>query len=64
MSSSSYVDSSASTASSTSEATDTQAVECRACGKQFDDMAEMQRHMLTEHIQKGDLPMMNIRIIK
>ena len=56
MSSSSSVDSSASTASSTSEATDTQAVECCVCGKQFDDMAEMQRHMLTEHIQKGDLP--------
>jgi hypothetical protein len=56
MGSSSSVDSSASTASSTSEATDTQAVECRVCGKQFDDMAEMQRHMLTEHIQKGDLP--------
>jgi hypothetical protein len=56
MSSSSSVDSSASTASSPSEATDTQAVECRVCGKQFDDMAEMQRHMLTEHIQKGDLP--------
>jgi hypothetical protein len=56
MSSSSSVDSSASTASSASEATDTQTVECRICGKQFDDMAEMQRHTLTEHIQKGDLP--------
>jgi hypothetical protein len=57
MSSSSSVDSSASTASSTSQATDTQdPVECRVCGKQFDDMAEMQRHTLTEHIQKGDLP--------
>lgn len=57
MSSSSSLDSSASKASSTSEATDTQGpVECRICGKQFDDMAEMQRHTLTEHIQKGDLP--------
>jgi hypothetical protein len=31
-------------------------VQCRICGRQFDDMAEMQRRMLTEHIQKGDLP--------
>ena len=30
-------------------------VECSVCGQQFDDMAEMQKHMLTEHIQKGDL---------
>jgi hypothetical protein len=29
---------------------------CSICGKHFDDMAEMQRHSLTEHIQKGDLP--------
>ena len=44
--------------SSTSEVTDTQdsAVQCSICGRQFDDMAEMQRHMLTEHIQRGDLP--------
>jgi hypothetical protein len=57
MSSSPSLDSSASKASSTSETTDTQGpVECRICGKQFDDMAEMQRHTLTEHIQKGDLP--------
>ena len=31
-------------------------VRCSICGQQFEDMAEMQRHMLTEHIQKGDLP--------
>jgi hypothetical protein len=43
---------------SSTEITDTQdgAVQCRVCGRQFDDMAEMQRHMLTEHIQRGDLP--------
>lgn len=29
---------------------------CSICGERFDDMAEMQRHSLTEHIQKGDLP--------
>ena len=28
---------------------------CSICGERFDDMAEMQRHSLTEHIQKGDL---------
>ncbi len=57
MSFSPSLNSSASKASSTSEATDTQgSVVCRICGKQFDDMAKMQRHMLTEHIQKGDLP--------
>jgi uncharacterized membrane protein YvbJ len=57
MSSSSSIDS-PSSASSTSEARDTQegAVQCSLCGRQFDDMAEMQRHMLTEHMQKGDFP--------
>jgi uncharacterized C2H2 Zn-finger protein len=57
MSSSSSINSSSS-ASSTSEARDTQedAVRCSVCGRQFDDMAEMQRHVLTEHMQKGDLP--------
>jgi hypothetical protein len=59
MRSSSSVDSSkAYMDSSTSEVADTQdgAVQCRICGQQFDDMAEMQRHTLTEHIQRGDLP--------
>ena len=60
MNSSSYVDSPPSSVdSSSSEMADTQdddALQCRICGRQFDDMAEMQRHMLTEHIQRGDLP--------
>jgi hypothetical protein len=57
MSSSSSIDSPSSTAFSASEATYTQdPVQCSVCGRQFDDMAEMQRHMLTEHLQKGDLP--------
>jgi hypothetical protein len=59
MSSSSSADSSSlSTGSSASQPTDTQEgpIECRVCGRQFDDMAEMQRHMLTDHMQKGDLP--------
>ena len=55
---SSSIDSSAHTASSSSsEKTERRDVlKCSVCGQQFDDMAEMQRHMLTEHIQKGDLP--------
>jgi hypothetical protein len=59
MNSSSSVDSpSSSVDSSSSEMADTQdgALQCRICGRQYDDMAEMQRHMLTEHIQRGDLP--------
>jgi hypothetical protein len=49
--------SSTSTASSSSEEIDRRSLlKCRVCGQQFDDMAEMQRHTLTEHIQKGDLP--------
>ena len=59
MNSSSTVDSpSSSIDSSASEVVDTQddSVQCRICGRKFDDMAEMQRHMLTEHIQRGDLP--------
>ena len=47
-----------SSASSSEEeaATRPDLVKCYVCGQQFDDMAEMQRHTLTEHIQKGDLP--------
>ena len=31
-------------------------LECKDCKIKFDDMAERQRHILSEHIQKGDLP--------
>jgi hypothetical protein len=31
-------------------------LKCYVCGRQFDDMAEMQRHTLTEHMQRADLP--------
>ena len=49
--------SSSSAGSSASEATDSQTgVQCSICRARFDDMAEMQRHMLSEHIQKADLP--------
>ena len=60
MNSSSSVDSPPSSVDSSSsemgDIKDDDALQCRICGRQFDDMAEMQRHMLTEHIQRGDLP--------
>jgi hypothetical protein len=28
---------------------------CRICGMKFDDMAMMQRHVLIEHMDKGDI---------
>jgi hypothetical protein len=38
------------------EETASDGLKCHFCGKKFDDMAEMQRHVLTEHMQKGDFP--------
>jgi hypothetical protein len=29
---------------------------CRSCGKEFDSFGDMQRHIMTEHMQKGDIP--------
>jgi len=29
---------------------------CRICGIKFDDMAKMQRHVMIEHMDKGDIP--------
>jgi hypothetical protein len=31
-------------------------LKCRTCGKQFDDLADMQKHTLIEHLQRGDIP--------
>jgi hypothetical protein len=57
MSSTKSASTSNSSASSSEEASTRQdLVKCYVCRQQFDDMAEMQRHTLTEHIQKGDLP--------
>lgn len=56
MSSTKSASTSNSSASSSEEAVRLDLVKCYVCGQQFDDMAEMQRHTLTEHIQKGDLP--------
>jgi hypothetical protein len=29
---------------------------CRSCGKEFDSLGDMQKHILIEHMQKGDIP--------
>jgi hypothetical protein len=29
---------------------------CRSCGKEFDNFGDMQKHIMTEHMQKGDIP--------
>lgn len=29
---------------------------CRSCGKKFDNFADMQKHIMIEHMQKGDIP--------
>lgn len=29
---------------------------CSLCGQQFDDMAKMQRHMIVQHMNEGDIP--------
>ena len=42
--------------SSSSEPTPSDLLKCKICGRRFEDMAEMQRHGLTEHIQKGEIP--------
>jgi hypothetical protein len=29
-------------------------ITCKLCGSKFDNLGDMQRHTLTEHMQKGD----------
>jgi hypothetical protein len=29
---------------------------CRSCGVEFDSIGDMQKHIMTEHMQKGDIP--------
>ncbi|HEY6756291.1 MAG TPA: hypothetical protein VI037_02755 [Nitrososphaera sp.] len=29
---------------------------CRSCGKEFDSFGDMQKHIMTDHMQKGDIP--------
>ncbi|MGN6614691.1 MAG: C2H2-type zinc finger protein [Candidatus Nitrosocosmicus sp.] len=35
---------------------DSGTVYCRICNQEFNDMAEMQRHVMTEHMDKGEIP--------
>jgi hypothetical protein len=41
---------------SSSEPAPSDLPKCKICGRRFEDMAEMQRHVLTEHLQKGEIP--------
>ncbi|AFU57574.1 zinc finger C2H2 domain-containing protein [Candidatus Nitrososphaera gargensis Ga9.2] len=29
---------------------------CRSCGQQFSSLGDMQKHILIEHFQTGDIP--------
>jgi hypothetical protein len=29
---------------------------CRSCGKEFDNFGDMQKHIMIDHMQKGDIP--------
>jgi hypothetical protein len=31
-----------------------QSITCKLCGAKFESLGDMQRHVLTEHMQKGD----------
>jgi hypothetical protein len=31
-------------------------ITCKLCNAQFESLGEMQRHVVTEHFQKGELP--------
>ena len=31
-------------------------VKCSVCGKEFENVGDMQRHTTVEHMQKGELP--------
>lgn len=38
-----------------------QGTKCSICGKTFDDIAEMQKHVTVEHMQKGEIPTLDRR---
>jgi hypothetical protein len=31
-------------------------LKCRSCGREFDNFGDMQKHIMAEHMQKGDIP--------
>jgi len=35
---------------------DRHSITCKLCNAQFESLDEMQRHVVTEHFQKGDFP--------
>ena len=44
------------TQSDSQSSNDSGTVPCRLCNEEFNDMAEMQRHVMTEHMDKGEIP--------
>jgi hypothetical protein len=44
------------TQSDSESSNDSGTVHCRICNQEFNDMAEMQRHVMTEHMDKGEVP--------
>jgi hypothetical protein len=37
----------------------TRSVTCKLCEVQFESFGDMQKHVLTEHLQKGEIPFKN-----
>jgi len=35
---------------------ETHSITCKLCKLQFQSLGDMQRHVVTEHFQKGDIP--------
>jgi hypothetical protein len=35
---------------------DRHSITCKLCNAQFESLGDMQRHVVTEHFQKGDFP--------
>jgi hypothetical protein len=31
-------------------------ITCKLCNERFDSLGDMQRHVVTQHFQKGDIP--------
>jgi hypothetical protein len=44
------------TQSDSQTSNDSGKVHCRICNEEFSDMAEMQRHVMTQHMDKGEIP--------
>lgn len=44
------------TQSDSQPSNDSETVHCRICNQEFNDMAEMQIHVMTQHMDKGEIP--------